>query len=63
VGVKLPASSVVKLLESDANTVPFQPLGKPRMREWVQINLERSEDYQQYLPVFEESIHFVLQQQ
>jgi hypothetical protein len=38
-------------------------MGKPKMREWVQINLERSEEYQQYLAVFEESIRFVLGQQ
>jgi hypothetical protein len=59
VGVKLPAPSVARLLETDPNVIPFQPLGKPKMREWIQINLERSADYRQYLPVFEESIQFV----
>jgi hypothetical protein len=29
------------------------------MREWVQINLSRSEDYRQYQSVFDESIHHV----
>ncbi len=62
VGIKLPGSSVIKLLETDPNAIPFQPLGKPRMREWVQINLTRSEDYRQYMAVFEESIRHVLQQ-
>ena len=33
------------------------------MREWVQINLSRSEDYTKYKPVFEESIRHVLAQQ
>ena len=38
-------------------------MGKPKMREWVQINLSRSEDYRQYEAVFEESIRHVLAQQ
>jgi hypothetical protein len=63
VGIKLPERSASGLLERDQNAVPFQPLGKPRMREWVQINLSRSEDYRRYLPVFEESIHYLRKQQ
>lgn len=63
VGVKLPEGSAKKLLAVDQNVVPFQPLGKPKMREWIQINLSRSEDYRQYWPVFEESIRYVLAQQ
>jgi len=59
VGIKLPANSVEKLLQTNPNAIPFQPLGKPKMREWVQINLDRSEDYRQYTAVFEESIRFV----
>lgn len=63
VGVKLPRDSAVKLLERDRSAIPFQPLGKPRMREWVQINLERSQDYRKYQAVFDESIHYLLAQQ
>lgn len=63
VGVKLPERSAVRLLESDRNTISFRPLGKPKMREWVQINLSRSEDYRQYESVFDESIRYVLVQQ
>lgn len=63
VGVKLPAPSVARLLESDPNAIPFQPLGKPKMREWVQINLDDSEAYVQYEAVFHESILFVHGQQ
>jgi hypothetical protein len=33
------------------------------MREWIQINLSRSEDYRQYKPVFDESIGYLLAQQ
>ena len=63
VGLKIAEQTATRLLESDPHVVPFQPLGRPKMREWVQINLDRSEDYRQYLPVFEESIQFVLRQQ
>jgi hypothetical protein len=60
VGLKLPEPSVARLLETDGNVIPFQPLGRRKMREWVQINLERSEDYRKYRAVFDESIQFVL---
>ena len=63
VGVKLPEQSAAKLLEVDPNVIPFQPLGKPKMREWIQINLSRSEDYLKYMPVFDESIQHVMRQQ
>ena len=63
VGVKLPERSAAKLLETDRNTVPFKPMGKPKMREWVQINLSRSEEYRQYESVFDESIRHVMAQQ
>jgi len=63
VGVKLPEGSAKKLLESDRNVVPSKPLGKPKMREWIQINLSRSEDYRHYKAVFDESIHYLLAQQ
>ena len=63
VGLKLPASSAARLLDSDPNAIPFQPMGKARMREWVQINVARSEDYRGYRPLFEESIQYLLSQQ
>jgi hypothetical protein len=63
VGVKVPEQIAKKLLAEDAQVIPFQPLGKPKMREWIQINVSRSEDYRAYLPVFEDSIEFVLAQQ
>ncbi len=63
VGIKVPEQTAVRLLQEDQNATPFQPMGKAKMREWVQINLARSEDYRSYLPVFEELIRFVLAQQ
>ncbi len=52
-----------KLLASDRNAIPFQPMGKPKMREWVQINLSRSEDYGRYKALFDEAIHYLVGQQ
>jgi hypothetical protein len=63
VGIKLSEQSAVKLLASDRNAVPFQPMGRRKMREWVQINLSRSEEYRQYEAVFDESVRHVLAQQ
>jgi hypothetical protein len=63
VGIKLPAQSAAALLAADPNAVPFQPMGKPKMREWVQINVTRPEEYRQYAPVFEESIQYIHEQQ
>lgn len=63
VGVKLPVQTVKKLLEVDRNVVPFQPFGRQKMRAWVQINLSRSEDYRQYMAVFDESIRHVLREE
>ncbi len=63
VGIKVPADTAARLLESDPNVSPFMPLGKPKMREWIQINLNRSEEYAHYMPVFEESIRYVHSQQ
>lgn len=59
VGLKVPEGVVAQLLEGDPNAVPFQPLGKRRMREWVQINLENSDEYGRYVSVFEQSIEYV----
>ena len=60
VGVKLPEQLAAKLLQTDPNVVPFQPMGRRKMREWVQINLIRSEDYTRYIPLFDEAIRHVM---
>ena len=59
VGLKLPEASANKLLADDPHVSPFQPLGRRKMRQWVQIDLENSADYRRYQPVFEESIQFI----
>src|SRR5512139_3301445 len=63
VGVKVPEQMAARLIQEDPHVIPFQPYGKRKMREWIQINLEQSEDYKGYQAVFEESISRVLAQQ
>jgi len=60
VGLKLPEQTVNALLLSDPNAIPFQPMGKSKMREWVQIDLDDSEGYRAYADLFDESVHHVL---
>jgi hypothetical protein len=55
--VKVPESLVNKLLKRKG-IVPFQPMGR-KMREWVQINRNKSEDYLKDQEIFDASIEFV----
>ncbi len=52
VAVKVPEDVANRLLTRD-DVVPFQPTGRARMREWVQINRSSSEDYRLDLETFE----------
>jgi hypothetical protein len=63
VGVKVPEQTAARLIEEDRNVIPFQPYGKRKMREWIQLNLDHSEDYKAYQSLFDESIAYVLTQQ
>ncbi len=58
VGIKLPEQVATNLL-SNEQVVPFQPMGRPRMREWVQINHAASEDYRLDKATFLHAIDFV----
>ena len=55
--VKVPKSKVNELLKRDY-IVPFEPMGR-KMREWVQINRIKSEEYLNDKDIFEESIEYV----
>lgn len=50
VGVKVP-EVLAKLLQRDDVTY-FQPLGRRKMREWIQIDKDRSMDYSQESDIF-----------
>jgi hypothetical protein len=58
VGVKVPEDSAVELLKLP-HIFPFQPLGKPKMKEWIQIDRPRSEDYRHDLEIFQAAVEFV----
>lgn len=58
VGIKVPEKLATKLLERD-DIVHFQPLGRKKMREWIQINKDQSDEYRQEQDVFDASIEFV----
>jgi len=58
VGVKVPEAVASKLL-SKKHVVPFRPLGKPKMREWIQINRARPADYRKDIKIFRTSVEFV----
>lgn len=60
VGVKIPQKSAETLLASDKKVTPFQPMGKARMREWIQINVEDPQDLLKYQTLFDESIQYIL---
>ena len=58
VGLKVPEELALQLLKRDEIT-HFQPLGKRKMREWIQINRTHSEDYHQDKDIFEASLQHV----
>lgn len=62
VGVKVFEEVANKFL-SEHYVVPFQPLGRPKMKEWIQINRVRSEDYRKDINIFRASVKFVSQLQ
>jgi len=55
--IKIPESLVKEFLKKDG-IVPFEPMGR-KMREWVLIIREKSEDYLNDKSIFEASIEFV----
>jgi hypothetical protein len=58
VGIKLPVTWVSELV-GKPGIIPFVPLGRRRMKEWVQINREQPADYLQDRAIFERSVDFV----
>lgn len=57
-GLKLPQDTVQQL-EGKPGITPFQPYGKPKMREWIHIRYDRRTNYSKEASLFEASIRFV----
>jgi hypothetical protein len=58
VALKVPEAMSKKVLKLD-DIVYFQPLGRKKMRECIQINKEKLDDYLLEKKVFDASIEFV----
>ena len=58
VGIKVPEELVKKLIGKDGIKY-FQPMGKSKMREWIQLNRKKSEEYLKDINIFNSSIEFV----
>ena len=58
VGKKVPEILAKELIESE-DIIYFQPMGRRKMREWIQINRKNSEEFLQDQEVFQTSIEFV----
>jgi hypothetical protein len=58
VGVKIPGNKANELI-GRKGIINFQPLGRAKMREWIQINREISEDYLKDQEIFDISIKYV----
>ena len=58
VGIKVPEDKANELIDGE-EIIHFQPLGRRKMREWIQINRENSNDYLKDKEIFDISIKFV----
>lgn len=59
VGLKLPEQTVRALLLVP-HIVPFQPYGKPPMREWVEIRRSKATDYRRDQELFRQAAELAL---
>lgn len=57
VGVKVPEDLVKDLIKSEGITC-FQPMGRSKMKQWIQINRGNPEDYYKDIEIFKASIEF-----
>lgn len=58
VGIKIPENLANELV-GKKGIVYFQPLGRAKMKEWIQINRKKSQDYLKDKEIFKQSIKFV----
>ncbi len=58
VGLKVPFDMANELIKNEG-IIPFMPMGRNKMKEWIQINREQPEDYFNNIDIFEKSIEFV----
>lgn len=61
VGIKVPENFANSLIGKDG-IISFQPIGKAKMKEWIQINREEASDYLDDKDIFKASVRFVSSQ-
>ena len=62
VGIKVPSETANELVGTEG-IKPFVPMGRKKMREWIQIDHEDPKDYLKDREIFDLSIGFVARQQ
>jgi hypothetical protein len=58
VGIKVP-EALASELNGKEGILHFQPMGRAKMREWIQINRKDSKEYLKDQDIFDSSIEFV----
>ncbi|MCX6700421.1 MAG: hypothetical protein NTV68_10935 [Methanomicrobiales archaeon] len=58
IGIKIPGKIADSLVGREG-IVRFQPMGRKPMKEWIQVNRERSEDLRKDLEILMVSIEYV----
>jgi len=58
IGIKVPQQTATRLIE-EGKAIPFQPYGKRKMREWIQIDHNNSEEYREDVAILQESIDYI----
>jgi len=58
VGIKVPEILATELREQEGITY-FQPLGRRKMKEWIQINRKDPNEFLKDIEIFNESVSYV----
>jgi len=59
VGIKVPEDLAEELIKTEG-IINFQPMGRAKMRQWIQINRQNPNDYLKDKEIFKASLDYVL---
>jgi TfoX/Sxy family transcriptional regulator of competence genes len=59
VGIKVPEDLAEELIKIDG-IINFQPMGRAKMKQWIQINRQKPDDYLKDKEIFKASLDYVL---
>jgi TfoX/Sxy family transcriptional regulator of competence genes len=59
VGIKVPEDLAEELIKTEGVT-NFQPMGRAKMKQWIQINRQKPDDYLKDKEILKASIDYVL---